>query len=248
MSEPPFSRRGGSALDHVLRPRQQGPLPPPARVGRGASARAAGRGCQGAGAVPGPGGRADPGVHQGRGAGGPRAAPGRCRADHQGPARHGAGRGRRAAGACAATCCATRTRARRTRCPSPRCSRSPPRSDLLSTLREGRVGEARAFTLRKQALVLDDERRCDALGALLASRVMVKPHQVGVVQRVLSRAPAALRARRRGGPGQDDRSGHGVQRPAPGGARAAGCWWWPPATSPCSGSWSCSTSSTSSSR
>ncbi len=62
----------------------------------------------------------------------------------------------------------------------------PPRSDLLATLREGRVGEARAFTLRKQALVLDDERRCDALGALLASRVMVKPHQVGVVQRVLS--------------------------------------------------------------
>jgi ATP-dependent helicase HepA len=62
----------------------------------------------------------------------------------------------------------------------------PPRSDLLSTLREGRVGDAKAFMLRKQALVLDDERRCDALGALLASRVMVKPHQVGVVQRVLS--------------------------------------------------------------
>ena len=61
-----------------------------------------------------------------------------------------------------------------------------PRSDLLSTLREGRVGDSRAFALRKQALVLDDERRCDALGALLASRVMVKPHQVGVVQRVLS--------------------------------------------------------------
>ena len=62
----------------------------------------------------------------------------------------------------------------------------PPRSDLLTTLREGRVGDAKAFLLRKQALVLDDERRCDALGALLASRVMVKPHQVGVVQRVLS--------------------------------------------------------------
>ncbi|HEX8703726.1 MAG TPA: helicase-related protein, partial [Myxococcaceae bacterium] len=62
----------------------------------------------------------------------------------------------------------------------------PPRSDLLTTLREGRVGDAKAFILRKQALVLDDERRCDALGALLASRVMVKPHQVGVVQRVLS--------------------------------------------------------------
>jgi ATP-dependent helicase HepA len=62
----------------------------------------------------------------------------------------------------------------------------PPRSDLLTTLREGRVGDAKAFTLRKQSLMLDDERRCDALGALLASRVMVKPHQVGVVQRVLS--------------------------------------------------------------
>ena len=61
-----------------------------------------------------------------------------------------------------------------------------PRSDLLSTLRDGRVGDAKAFMLRKQALVLDDERRGDALGALLASRVMVKPHQVGVVQRVLS--------------------------------------------------------------
>ncbi|HEY8211247.1 MAG TPA: helicase-related protein [Myxococcaceae bacterium] len=61
-----------------------------------------------------------------------------------------------------------------------------PRPDLLSTLREGRVGDARNFLLRRRALVLDDERRCDALGALLASRVMVKPHQVGVVQRVLS--------------------------------------------------------------
>src|SRR5687767_3049783 len=62
----------------------------------------------------------------------------------------------------------------------------PPRPDLLSTLREGRVGDARNFLLRRRALVLDDERRCDALGALLASRVMVKPHQVGVVQRVRS--------------------------------------------------------------
>ncbi|MGZ5958347.1 MAG: helicase-related protein, partial [Myxococcaceae bacterium] len=61
-----------------------------------------------------------------------------------------------------------------------------PDTDLLSTLREGRVAEARAFLLRRQALTLDEERRNDALGALLASRVMVKPHQVGVVQRVLS--------------------------------------------------------------
>ena len=62
----------------------------------------------------------------------------------------------------------------------------PPASDLLSTLREGRVAEARAFLLRRQALHLDEERRNDALGALLASRIMVKPHQIGVVQRVLS--------------------------------------------------------------
>ena len=68
----------------------------------------------------------------------------------------------------------------------------------LSTLREGRVADARAFLLRRQALRLDDERRNDALGALLASRVMVKPHQVGVVQRVLSARRPALRARRRG--------------------------------------------------
>ncbi|HEY1909054.1 MAG TPA: helicase-related protein [Myxococcaceae bacterium] len=62
----------------------------------------------------------------------------------------------------------------------------PPETDLLTTLREGRVADARAFLLRRQALSLDEERRNDALGALLASRVMVKPHQVGVVQRVLS--------------------------------------------------------------
>ncbi|HZA51105.1 MAG TPA: helicase-related protein [Myxococcaceae bacterium] len=63
---------------------------------------------------------------------------------------------------------------------------APPRPDMLSMLREGRVGDARAFELRRRALLLDDERRNDALGALFASRVMVKPHQVGVVQRVLS--------------------------------------------------------------
>lgn len=62
----------------------------------------------------------------------------------------------------------------------------PPKPDALTMLKEGRVGDARGFLLRRQALHLDDERRCDALGALLASRVMVKPHQVGVVQRVLS--------------------------------------------------------------
>jgi len=62
----------------------------------------------------------------------------------------------------------------------------PPKPDALQLLKEGRVGDAHAFLLRRRALRLDDERRCDALGALFASRVMVKPHQVGVVQRVLS--------------------------------------------------------------
>ena len=61
-----------------------------------------------------------------------------------------------------------------------------PKPDALTMLRELRAGDARNFLLRRQALVLDDERRCDALGALFASRVMVKPHQIGVVQRVLA--------------------------------------------------------------
>ena len=62
----------------------------------------------------------------------------------------------------------------------------PPKPDLLTMLKEGRAADAKNFLLRRSALMLDDERRNDALGALLASRVMVKPHQVGVVQRVLS--------------------------------------------------------------
>ncbi len=61
-----------------------------------------------------------------------------------------------------------------------------PPEDLLDALRAGRVGRASAFVLRRESLALDDERRADALGALFASRVMVRPHQVGVVQRVLS--------------------------------------------------------------
>jgi ATP-dependent helicase HepA len=71
----------------------------------------------------------------------------------------------------------------------------PPAPDVLAALRAGRVADARAFLLRRQALLLDEERRNDALGALLASRVMVKPHQLGVVQRVLSaRAPRFILA------------------------------------------------------
>ena len=71
----------------------------------------------------------------------------------------------------------------------------PPKPDLLSLLKEGRVADARAFVERRALLELDDERRCDAIGALVSSRVMVKPHQVGVVQRVLSsRAPRFILA------------------------------------------------------
>ncbi|MCA3010794.1 MAG: DEAD/DEAH box helicase family protein [Myxococcaceae bacterium] len=62
----------------------------------------------------------------------------------------------------------------------------PPRPDLVAMMKEGRIADGKNFLLRKATLKLDDERRNDAFGALLASRVMVKPHQVGVVQRVLS--------------------------------------------------------------
>jgi ATP-dependent helicase HepA len=62
----------------------------------------------------------------------------------------------------------------------------PPKPDLLTMLKDGRTADSKNFLLRRQALQLDDERKNDALGALLASRVMVKPHQIGVVQRVLS--------------------------------------------------------------
>lgn len=62
----------------------------------------------------------------------------------------------------------------------------PPKPDLIAMMKEGRIADGKSFLLRKATLKLDDERRSDAFGALLASRVMVKPHQVGVVQRVLS--------------------------------------------------------------
>jgi ATP-dependent helicase HepA len=62
----------------------------------------------------------------------------------------------------------------------------PPKPDLIAMMKEGRIADGKNFLLRRATLRLDDERRNDAFGALLASRVMVKPHQVGVVQRVLS--------------------------------------------------------------
>ncbi len=46
-----------------------------------------------------------------------------------------------------------------------------PSSDLVTMFTEGRFGDARDYALREQTLKLDDERRCDALGAMLASRV-----------------------------------------------------------------------------
>ncbi len=77
-------------------------------------------------------------------------------------------------------------RAEETELPETEFKALPPKPDLLTMLKDGRASDAKNFLLRRQALQLDDERRNDALGALLASRVMVKPHQVGVVQRVLS--------------------------------------------------------------
>lgn len=61
----------------------------------------------------------------------------------------------------------------------------PPASGVLEALVRGEWGDARNFLLRQSALRLDVERRSDALGALFASRVMVKPYQVAVAQRVL---------------------------------------------------------------
>jgi len=48
-----------------------------------------------------------------------------------------------------------------------------PDTDLLTTLREGRAADARAFLLRRQALTLDEERRNDALGALLDDGIFI---------------------------------------------------------------------------
>jgi ATP-dependent helicase HepA len=66
----------------------------------------------------------------------------------------------------------------------------PPEPGPLAALRGGNWDPPQAFALRQEAVRLDLQRRGDALGALFASRVMVKPYQVSVVQRVLSaRAP-----------------------------------------------------------
>ncbi len=73
-----------------------------------------------------------------------------------------------------------------TSCPRPSSGAAAQARPAGHAASEGRAADAKNFLLRRTALQLDDERRNDALGALLASRVMVKPHQVGVVQRVLS--------------------------------------------------------------
>lgn len=62
----------------------------------------------------------------------------------------------------------------------------PPRGGALGMLAGGNAAKASVFSLRDRAVRLDLERRADALGALFGSRVMPKPHQLAVVQRVLS--------------------------------------------------------------
>ena len=62
----------------------------------------------------------------------------------------------------------------------------PPRAGALELLASGQKLKASDFGLRDRAVRLDLERRADALGALFGSRVMPKPHQLAVVQRVLS--------------------------------------------------------------
>ena len=61
-----------------------------------------------------------------------------------------------------------------------------PREGPAEQLASGRWGAPEDFELRTEAVRLDLERRADALGALFASRVYVKPHQVSVAHQVLS--------------------------------------------------------------
>ena len=61
-----------------------------------------------------------------------------------------------------------------------------PREGPAEQLASGRWGHPEDFSLRAEAVKLDLERRADALGALFASRVHVKPHQVSVAHQVLS--------------------------------------------------------------
>src|SRR5438270_8075399 len=61
-----------------------------------------------------------------------------------------------------------------------------PREGPAERLASGRWGAPEDFELRSEAVRLDLERRADALGALFASRVYVKPHQVSVAHQVLS--------------------------------------------------------------
>ncbi|HWE26017.1 MAG TPA: DUF3553 domain-containing protein, partial [Myxococcales bacterium] len=65
---------------------------------------------------------------------------------------------------------------------------APPRPGPAEQLLSGRWGAPEDFELRSEAVRLDLERRADALGALFASRVYVKPHQVSVAHHVLSAA------------------------------------------------------------
>lgn len=66
----------------------------------------------------------------------------------------------------------------------------PPEPGPLAALKSGQWDPPEHFALRQEAVTLDLQRRGDALGGLFASRVMVKPYQVSVVQRVLgARAP-----------------------------------------------------------
>jgi len=63
-----------------------------------------------------------------------------------------------------------------------------PREGPAEQLASGRWGAPDDFVLRAETVRLDLLRRADALGALFASRVYVKPHQVSVANQVLSAA------------------------------------------------------------
>src|SRR5256886_12128984 len=93
---------------------------------------------------------------------------------------------------------------------------TPPRPGPAEQLASGRWGAPEDFELRAEAVRLDLERRADALGALFASRVYVKPHQVSVAHHVLSAAQPRFVLADEGGPGKTTEARLDESRPCRG--------------------------------
>src|SRR2546421_23571 len=92
-----------------------------------------------------------------------------------------------------------------------------PREGPAEQLASGRWGTPEDFHLRSETVRLDLERRADALGALFASRVYVKPHQVSVAHQVLSAPQPRFVLADEVGLGKTIEAGLGLSRPLPAG-------------------------------